>query len=387
MKRILCLMVFLALSVSASMPSSALAAAQSVNVTIPTFNVTLNGTPVDSSSRDYPLIVYRDITYFPMTYHDSRFLGVETEWNSLSTGLFIKTTGIAGAYHAYQDAGKTNSRSYSATIPTFPVHVNGKPIANANEEYPLLVFRDVTYFPMTWRFCHDEFGWEYAFSASQGLVINSVPGEARGNGQPSNGSSGIAVEYEDSVAAVLELVAKAGRFIQDARWVMTTKNGWLGSYEYYTLRYYWLEKEDWFGSAALWSGFAGNFASSGSSAVEKNPEKLDWSFETGVDPYELLMLDLDYWRSWLHGENGLSAPEITITMDDHDNGWIKVKLTERSIAVTRAYEFDFAKGEQGYLNEYTLTESGGSKGAGETTQYAYPATAYLPGAARAAGGY
>ena len=38
------------------------------------------------------------------------------------------------------------------------ITVNGKTINNDEEPYPLLVFRDVTYFPLTWRFAVDEFG-------------------------------------------------------------------------------------------------------------------------------------------------------------------------------------------------------------------------------------
>ena len=42
------------------------------------------------------------------------------------------------------------------------------------EPYPLLTFRDVTYFPLTWRFAVDMFHWEYSFDSENGLVINSA---------------------------------------------------------------------------------------------------------------------------------------------------------------------------------------------------------------------
>ena len=51
--------------------------------------------------------------------------------------------------------------------------VNGKSINNSAEEYPLVTFRGVTYFPLTWRFAVDEFGWDYSFDPENGLVINS----------------------------------------------------------------------------------------------------------------------------------------------------------------------------------------------------------------------
>lgn len=68
--------------------------AGSVNVTLPNFPVTLNGTKVNNDYSKYPLIVYRDITYFPMTYGDCRFLGLESDWNGNAAGLSINATGV-----------------------------------------------------------------------------------------------------------------------------------------------------------------------------------------------------------------------------------------------------------------------------------------------------
>lgn len=152
-------------------PSGAFAAGGGVRVSLPGFDVLLNGVKVENEYRQYPLIVYRDITYFPMTYFDCRFLGVETRWDQ-DKGLEIDKTGITGAYRNYEGKSK-NAAGYAATVPDFEVSINGKAVNNAQEEYPLLVFRDVTYFPMTWRFCVEELGWEYNFDAADGLVINS----------------------------------------------------------------------------------------------------------------------------------------------------------------------------------------------------------------------
>lgn len=47
-------------------PSTAIAA-QNVTVTLPTFPVTLNGYQMSPAYDEYPVIVYKVITYFPMT--------------------------------------------------------------------------------------------------------------------------------------------------------------------------------------------------------------------------------------------------------------------------------------------------------------------------------
>lgn len=61
-----------------------------------TGKVTLNGQVIDNKNAKYPLLTYSNITYFPMTYHLSRFMGVETDWNNAAKSLNI----TAGARRA-----------------------------------------------------------------------------------------------------------------------------------------------------------------------------------------------------------------------------------------------------------------------------------------------
>lgn len=144
--------------------------AYNVNVTLPTFDVRVNNIEIDNENREYPLIVYKGITYFPMTFHDSRFLGLETKWDD-STGLKINKSKTK---HGYVDYNSSPYKSgYIAATPYFSIEVNGKSIDNSKEEYPLLVFRNVTYFPLTWRFAVDEFGWDYKFTQENGLEISN----------------------------------------------------------------------------------------------------------------------------------------------------------------------------------------------------------------------
>jgi len=139
---------------------------------IPVCSVTLSGQEVDNSYRQYPLLQFRDIVYFPMTYHDCRFLGVSTNWNGATNTLTITKENISGAYRDYNWEWK-NTQNNKIDICKFNIVVNGKVIDNSKEAYPLITFRDVTYFPLTWRFAVDELGWEYSYDDKNGLVINS----------------------------------------------------------------------------------------------------------------------------------------------------------------------------------------------------------------------
>jgi len=143
-----------------------------VIVTLPTFDVSLNGQYTTSAYRKYPLIVYKNITYFPMTYYDARLLGVSTKWNEADGLTVNKNEDYFYEYVNELNADK-NANRQTAKIITSKIKANGKEIDNTREPYPLLLFRDVTYFPLTWRFAVDEFGWKYSFDKTNGLIISN----------------------------------------------------------------------------------------------------------------------------------------------------------------------------------------------------------------------
>jgi hypothetical protein len=96
-----------------------------------------------------------------MTYYDCRFIGLENTWDN-KTGVKLDKTGIAGAYRDYKGTTK-NKKVDTAKMATFNIKVNGKNINNSKEKYPFLTYRNVTYFPMTWNYCSQEFGITYKF--------------------------------------------------------------------------------------------------------------------------------------------------------------------------------------------------------------------------------
>lgn len=144
----------------------------SVTVTLPAFEVSVNGQQTTSTYRKYPLIVYKDITYFPMTYYDARLLGLSTKWNKVDGLSVDKNEDYFYEYVNLLNVDE-NSNKQIAKIISSKIKVNGKDINNSQEPYPLLLFRDVTYFPLTWRFAVDEFGWKYSFDNKTGLIISN----------------------------------------------------------------------------------------------------------------------------------------------------------------------------------------------------------------------
>lgn len=147
-------------------------AAGTVPVTLPGFSVTLNGQTTSNDYSRYPLLVYRDITYFPMTYYDCRLLGLGTDWSE-AEGLSVYRSGQNLSEYAREVETVRNAQEQRAEIAREKITVNGRAIDNSREAYPLLLFRDVTYFPLTWRFAVEEFDWEYHFDEKTGLTISN----------------------------------------------------------------------------------------------------------------------------------------------------------------------------------------------------------------------
>lgn len=166
------LLLFVLLTVSMTLPTFSAQAGSTVRVTLPAFKITLNGEVMDPAFSQYPIIVYKDITYFSMTYTDCRFLGLETSWKGQKEGLIIEATGVTAAYRPYI-ATVRNNRLLTAVIPAYPIQINGQKIDQTKEPYPLLSFRNITYFPITWKFGAEAFGWDYRFDFQNGLVIKS----------------------------------------------------------------------------------------------------------------------------------------------------------------------------------------------------------------------
>nr|WP_210023537.1 MULTISPECIES: YHYH domain-containing protein [unclassified Paenibacillus] len=131
-----------------------------VKAAIPSFSVVVNGQSVSNSLTRYPVIEYKDITYFPMTWNYTQALGIETKWDN-EIGFVIRKTDNKAA-DLVLDYGSTSSK-LDAKGPDFNVFVNDVWIDNSKEQYPILVLNDVTYFPMTWYYAVDELGLTIKF--------------------------------------------------------------------------------------------------------------------------------------------------------------------------------------------------------------------------------
>lgn len=133
---------------------------ENVEIDIINFPVTINGEEIDNMHSDYPLISYKSITYFPMTWDYSRSLGLETTW-TVEYGLFIKSIETRAKMKQSLNSNNMNVKSKIANLPNFDIYINGINLDNSKETYPILTYRSITYFPLTWKFAVETFGWNY----------------------------------------------------------------------------------------------------------------------------------------------------------------------------------------------------------------------------------
>lgn len=152
------------------------AAQQNVTVSVPSFDVIINGQLIEGYEQkylQYPFYVYKDITYFPMTYFDCNTLGIYNYWTA-ETGNII-TSGLPCAEYTEVLASSTRGKTAIAQISTSKISVNGTVVDNLKEEYPILNCNNVLYFPMTWRWI-SEFGWQSNFAYNTfSIYTNDCP--------------------------------------------------------------------------------------------------------------------------------------------------------------------------------------------------------------------
>lgn len=168
MKRITAILLTLALLLSSSLPVFA-KKNQELQIIIPSYSVEIGNSSIYHFDSLYPFISYKDITYFPMTYDYCRALGMVTHW-SQEDGLYIARADTNGILPIYEHAD--NSGELFATLPDYDIYVNGRKIDNSKLEYPVLNFRYVTYFPMTYDFSR-EFLWTLDFTPEK-FTVNKV---------------------------------------------------------------------------------------------------------------------------------------------------------------------------------------------------------------------
>lgn len=173
MKRYILVFFLLSVMVQSVYVVNSFAAEKTVNVALPSFRVQINGTIVDSKTAEYPLLIYKNITYMPMTYDYCNLLGLESEWTK-AKGLTVSLRKNGTIPTITEPSAKSNNLlSVVANVVSTPITINNTKIDNVKEPYPFLRYRDVTYFPLTFKFTNKAFNIYSNFLPDSGLGVYS----------------------------------------------------------------------------------------------------------------------------------------------------------------------------------------------------------------------
>jgi len=136
---------------------------------LPAFNIAICNSEVQPSDMKYPVFVYNDITYLPMTWTLCTSLGLSSEFD-INTGLSITTGQVKSAeYIPTSDRNVSSSDGLDIKESNIVVRVDDQ-VLNQKDEYPMMSYNDVIYLPLTWDNAA-ALGLAYTYTAEDGLVI------------------------------------------------------------------------------------------------------------------------------------------------------------------------------------------------------------------------
>lgn len=162
-------------------PAFAVEESKQVSVAKPNFPVSINGTVLNVETDAYPAILYQDVTYLPLTYRMKQYVGIKTAYydngythNLLFVGLDNRT---CTSYEAYDTTTYKDNHKVARVLDCdIVLNTNDEKdaVSNRSRTYPLLMYRDIIYIPLTWDICVRTYGWKYHFDAKTGLSIDTT---------------------------------------------------------------------------------------------------------------------------------------------------------------------------------------------------------------------
>ena len=142
-----------------------------IHALVADFDVYMEGNRLEHRDTSYPLLVYKGVTYFPMTYDSVHRLGLTSSWMD---GVFY----LAHCPNArYEQISAPSWRkavdSIDGETVSYPIYLNGRLLVEQGE-YPVFNARGITYFPLTWDYATKELGLEIQWRDGA-LYIDRLP--------------------------------------------------------------------------------------------------------------------------------------------------------------------------------------------------------------------
>lgn len=155
------------------------------------FPVTINHVSFDEQKKlEYPMFLYNNITYFPLTYSNLTLAGLNIDVVGTEIMLGCEKNIVSKMYERDKIALLPDGESIEARESPYELYVNGEKYKD--EKYPILFHKDIVYMPLTWDLTRNKLNWDFWFDGEKIEIYTS------GFYYTSNGDSYIKYEEDGS---------------------------------------------------------------------------------------------------------------------------------------------------------------------------------------------
>lgn len=122
----------------------------SLKAQVPNFSVFISGVDINTSSAEYPPLLFSDVTYIPFTSDIIDYLNLEYIWNN-PTNLIINRSADAAKSNSFalqfQNGKSTEGMNCIITKVDKSIVIND---VNINSKYPVINYNNINYLPLTY---------------------------------------------------------------------------------------------------------------------------------------------------------------------------------------------------------------------------------------------
>ncbi|MCL2497005.1 MAG: copper amine oxidase N-terminal domain-containing protein [Symbiobacteriaceae bacterium] len=145
----------------------------------------INGGEVAVARSRYPLLLYNDITYLPLTWYLGQALGLEVSYDYANNILKVRPDNLIPLLSLRQELLAPEQPSLQlgskvqATTVAYTVYI-GEEEVTSSATWPLLSYQYITYLPLTWHYAYELLNINYQFSSfpQSKLTLSRSPGSA-----------------------------------------------------------------------------------------------------------------------------------------------------------------------------------------------------------------
>ncbi|OHW61415.1 hypothetical protein EUAN_22650 [Andreesenia angusta] len=143
-----------------------------ISAKVPNTSVKIDGVNINTANAKYPPLLFKDITYIPITFDIVYYLDINYNWTDASNLKFSRTIGLKNTKQFKQMF--TDGSSWSG-MSAYATKVNKGIIVNnlwVNNTYPIINYKNINYIPLTYDFVTN-LGLSYTWDPVNGFNLIS----------------------------------------------------------------------------------------------------------------------------------------------------------------------------------------------------------------------